>query len=394
MNELNRLSSVLDAISDKFFTFEEFPNISRSRLPAGVCEAAMSADGRELAAFGAALSGKELEAMILDFPSLKTAEEWDRIGSILMTRFSPRIVKLIFSLFQAACNTESVRFLMKKTVEEARRRQDYPEPGAFFWAFGESEDFMEAVKTAFYKDSNELDLLFQTYHIAENTRLAAEIRRQCLEDAELPLIRKNVRHLVYLIENMPEALLFQTVTNYLQQFDVLNALDEVSQAVLKRLGEPSRPGCWSGFSEETKKRFTQWCFCHRLKLHSELFPEKYKILKKYYDQVLQCYELKETEALVIEFEKFFIVDIADRPCSYFYLKEDFERETGQWAEFGILPAFLKGDDGQVSARDYIIEEKDGPCILLRYEGIGLLYIAELLDMKTRPDADFRSIKSR
>lgn len=392
MNGLSRLSIAMLAISERFFAFEEFPNVNRSRFPAGICEAAMKVNSKDLASYSASRTGKELEAMILDFPALKTVKEWEQIGTILILRFSPRIIKLIFHLFQVTYDSEAVRFLVKILVDEANRKQLYPEPGRFFWDFGKSGDFFSELKTRFYETSGELDDIFRTCHISRDTGLAFEIRRQCLEYAELPVLIKNANHLIDLIEKAPEQSLYQTITNYINQFDVLNTADEVNQAVLKRFGEPSSTRSWDGFSEDVKKKFSQWCFCHRLKLHSLIFPLKYEVLSRYYVKVMQSCELEEASALVIEFDKIVIVDLSDRPYSCFYHREDFEREMKKWTEFDIFPSFLKDEKGQISARDYIIEEKDDSCILLRYEGIDLLYIKELLDIKFGLAPEFRRAK--
>jgi hypothetical protein len=108
--------------------------------------------------------------------------------------------------------------------------------------------------------------------------------------------------------------------------------------------------------------------------------------------VRQCLALDEVSALVIEFEKIVVVDLTNRPYSCFYHIEDFEREMKKWTEFDILPTFIEIDKVPVSARDYIIEEKDDTCILLCYEGIDLLYIKELLDIKFGLVPEFRRMK--
>ncbi len=57
----------------------------------------------------------------------------------------------------------------------------------------------------FREEIYDLDRLFQIYFIGEDTPYALEMRLRCLEDAaHRPLLYKNARHLVYLIENAPE----------------------------------------------------------------------------------------------------------------------------------------------------------------------------------------------
>lgn len=389
MNEKVQLRTALKQISEKFFAFREFPYVERDRLPEGVTETAAEVGEDEVDSYGASLTGKELEALIMDFPSLESKEEWDRIGSILTSRFSPRLINLIFNLYQVEYRSEALRFLINKFAEEADRKEQHPELGRFFWDFGKEEDYMPGLKTAFREEIFELDRLFRIYFIGEDTPFAMEVRRRCLEDAEYPLLLKNTKHLIYLIENAPEGQLIEAVTNHILSFDVLDDAGEVNRAVLKRLGEPRQSEKWDGYSVETKRKFFQWCYCHRLKLHTPDYPVKYKVFSQYHERIRQCYALEGTPALVMDFDKAVIADIPGRPHSYFYLKDDFDREIRKWKEFGYLPSFLKEDEARFSARDYIIENKEDVCILLRYEGVDKLYIKELMDIKLGLVPDYR-----
>ncbi len=55
----------------------------------------------------------------------------------------------------------------------------------------------------------------------------------------------------------------------------------MNRAILKRLGEPGISGKWEAYTEEAKQKFSQWCYCHRLKLHTLEFPVKYKVLSQF-----------------------------------------------------------------------------------------------------------------
>jgi hypothetical protein len=391
MNEKTQLRTALKQISEKFFAFREFPYVERDRLPEGVIEAAAEVGWEEAGDYGAGLTGKELEALIMDFPSLEPGEERERVASILTGRFSPRLINLIFNLYQVEYHSEALRFLIKKFAEEADRRKQYPELGRFFWHFGKQEDYIPGVKTVFREEIFELDRLFQIYAIAEDTPYALEMRRRCLEDAGYPLLLKNAGHLIYLIENAPEEHLTGAVTNHILSFDVLDSSDGVNEAVLKRLDEPARSEKWGGYSVEVRQKFSQWCYCHRLKLHTMGFPVKYKVLSQFYGNVRQCYALEGTQALVMDFHQVVVVDLPDDPHSWFYLKDDYDREIRKWKEFGYQPAFLKPDEPRISARDHIIENKEDVCILLRYEGVDKLYIKELMEIRLGLVPDFRGM---
>jgi hypothetical protein len=89
-----------------------------------------------------------------------------------------------------------------------------------------------------------------------------------------------------------------------------------------------------------------------------------------------------------------VVDIPDNPYSFFFYKWEFKRQIKEWEEMGVLPVFYKKLSDQISARDYIIEDMDAPYIILQYEGVGLLYIKEILEIQLNLIPDFRNIRKR
>lgn len=392
MSEKTQLRTALKQIGERFFSFQEFPTVERSRLPEGVVEEAAEIRESEVDFYSASLSGKELEAMILDFPGLYSKEERERVGAILASRFSPRLINLIFNLYQVQCHSEALRFLIRKFAEEADRRKQFPDEGRFFWNFGKSDDYFPGIKAVFRESINDLNELFQRYFIGEETPFAMEIRRICLEDADHELLHHNRKNLIFLIDNGREEFLPKAIENHIYSFEILDPSDEVNQAILNRMGEVSQSEKWEGYSEDTKKKFRQWCFCHQLKAYTWEATSKYRILSQYYEYVRQSTELENGSAFVIEFDTVVVVDVAGQPHSYFYLKADYDREFRQWQEFGIKPSFLLEDGVKVTARDHIILHQDAACIRLQYDGIDKLYIKELLDVKLGIVPDYHNMK--
>ncbi len=384
-------NTAIDAIRGRFFLLDEFPHWNRDRLPKGVIKEAMAVDKEDLEAFSYSLTGKQLEAILLDILLLKSLEEQERIAAILNIRFSPRLIKLFYTLYQTYYDVDAVRLILRKLIREAKRRSIFLESGAFFWEFGDFADPFEEVKLAFVNKWEKLDDFFEVYNIRKDTRLAMEIRLRCLEDAELPMIYNNLHHFMYLLERKPEKYLMTAITNYIYLSDVRTMIKEVCLLILDHIGEPSRSLKWEGYDRKVTEKFSEWYFDHHLSLHSVQYPKKYEILSKYYNSVRQNYEL-ERSAFVIEFDKIVVVDMPDDPFSYFFDKWEFDRIMKEWDEIGTEPSFYKEGSEQISARDYIIENKDEPCIILLYEGVDLMYIDEILDIKIGLTPDFRQIK--
>lgn len=392
MLESTKFGSVMDQIRGRFFKAEEFPYLDRSDFPSGIDDRLMTVEFEKLPEYSVTLTVKELEGLLRDIPNTDAPDLIERIAVVLETRFSARLIKLFFALYQEYFDKGSIQTIMARLIAEAHRRSLYPETGEFFWTFGEAEDIFEAVRTEYSTGWRYLDEFFKAYHIEPDTRLSLEIRIQCFSDASLAMYQVNSSQMTYLVEKLAEEDLKRILKNYIRVSQVKNALNEVNTLILKRMGEPSRSSKWEGYDKNTVMRFSEWCFYHHLKHHSLRYPKKYGILSKYYSNLVENYKLEKENALVMDFNKVVVVDVAGYPFSFFYEKWAFQREIEQWLEFEDPPSFLQNNKEKATARDYIIEDNEEPCLLLLYEGIDLMYIRELLDIKMGLEPDLREIK--
>ncbi|MGI6751743.1 MAG: hypothetical protein ACOX4U_03885 [Anaerovoracaceae bacterium] len=393
MFETEKFKNAMEDVRKRFFLVEDFAELDRNSLPKGVLERAMEVDGDELERFSYSLSGKELESLLFDVLSQKSLAFQERAAQILNTRFSPRLIKLFFVLYQAHYDVDAMRLLRRRMIREAKRRGYFPQEGLFFWDFDDTDSFFEDIKENFKSNFNRLDDYFEKYQIRGNSRLAMEIRLYCLEDADIDLIHLNLSHFMSILEKKQERAILTAVTNYIYLSDIDRPVNEVFLLILERLGDPALSDKWKLYERRTIEKFSQWSFYHRLKLHSERYPKKYEVLSQYYEQVEESYEL-EGSALVMDFGSIVVVDIPDNPYSFFFYKWEFKRQIKEWEEMGVLPVFYKKLSDQISARDYIIEDMDAPYIILQYEGVGLLYIKEILEIQLNLIPDFRNIRKR
>lgn len=387
MFELTNFNRALEGMRERLFLLEEFPYIDRNRLPRGVVE---RSQGKNLKEFSCSLLGKEMESLLFEIMHQESEEMRERAADIICMRFSPRIIKLSFSLYQSYFDTTPMRLLRDKLVSEAERRGEFPHEGNFFWDFDENKDDPEVLKEEFTARWRMLDDFFKEYGMRSESRLAMEIRLRYLEDADINIIHSNLRHFLVLLEGKQEKELVKTITNYILQADIAHAVDEIFVSILEKLGEPALSKKWKGYDEAVIDKFSQWSFYHRLQLHSAEYPKKYEILSAYYKQVKESYELEDS-AFVIDYGDIVVVDLPHDPYSYFIYKWEFNRQMKEWDEMEVLPVFYEKALDQVTARDYIIEDVDAPYILLQYEGVGLLYIKEILGIKLGLIPDLKSI---
>ena len=400
------LKKVLQGLSTRFYTLEEFPTLKRETLPEGILDRAMALPELQIKSFGAGLKGKELEGLILD---LRDTEDPDRIYrgcQILAQRSTKRILKLLTILYQYNYSSHGLNTALHQMAEQLQRRGHHSPEEAFVWHLGLEEKKMPVVSRMIEENENSISACFKALNISEMSPFAKETAYLYLTDAPREGFKVNTRWLVATIQERWEEELKKVVRHYLESFQLHDYQDGVNLEILKKLGRPYDSMEWDGFSKEIKDRFTQWHYLHRLRIHSMQHPKKYIILSKYLLQVVNSYELRDEELMVIDFGDIVLADVAGSPYSFFYEKEAFEKEMTQWEiskrEAAAwepdneedppkvqIPTFLRKDKDNRTARDFIIEEVEEACVKLSYEGIDILYIDEMLDIKMGLEPDLR-----
>jgi hypothetical protein len=249
---------------------------------------------------------------------------------------------------------------------------------------------VEAVREAIEEMRWNITECFKVYAIHAKSAFAEKCVLSYLNTANRAGLLLNRSWIVKTLENQLAVESKILVENYLSTFGLAEYHDGINLAILNKFGRPYDSPDWEAYPAELKKRFSEWCFLHQLKLHTIKIPKKYSVLSKYADRVKTSDAVKEENLFIIDFGEIVIADIYDRPYSFFYQKEMFEREMAAWqADETALPAFIRIDKRNLTARDFIIEEVEEPCVKLSYEGIDVLYIQEMVDIKMGIEPDMR-----
>lgn len=399
---------IIDNLKSRFYTLEEFPNLERDLLPQQILKKAMNIPEAGLRSFAIGLSGKELEGLLLD---LRDASGFDAIkrGTELLTiRLSPRILKLLTILYQYHYTSAGLNIALKR-IATARE-------GAFIRRFGAEENKFAAVCSAIDECKRDIDQCFKTYSIHSKSPFAEEAVLAYLNYADKEGLMTNRGWIIGAIDHHRPDQLHQLIKNYLSSFALVEFHDGINLSILHKIGQPYTSPDWESYDLELRDKFAQWSFLHQLKLHSIGFPKKFTVLAKYYEQVRNSYTIREESLMVIDFGDIVLVDISTNPFSFFYEKGAFEKEIDAWQKSKavqaawdkweesidiwptegeeerpepFVPAFLRIDKKNLTARDFIIEEIEEPCVKLSYEGIDVLYIQEMLDIKMGLEPDMR-----
>lgn len=382
--EPSSLNAILDGLKSRFFILAEFPLLSRELFPQNVLETAMKLQESEIRHYAIHLKGKELEGLILDLRKPLSVDEIKRASEILTFRISPRILKLLTVLFQYYETSPAVNGVLKAMADKTEERDDCSSEAAFIRNFGTEKDKISSFCKAIEERGRDIDRCFHEFSIMSRSPFAQRTVLAYLANASREELIKNLKWIVSTIENHEKEDLKALFVNYLSNLNLTEFHDGINLAILHKIGQPYTSPDWSDYEVNLRDKFAQWCFLHQLNLHSIGYPRKFSILGKYYDQVRNSYEIKEEKLMVIDFGDIVVADISEKPYSFFYEKSEFEKKM----EMADL-SFLRMDKNNLSARDFIIEEIEGPCVKLSYEGIDILYIQEMMDIKMGLEPDLR-----
>ena len=398
--------SILNGLKDRFYTLEEFPLIKREVLPQGILSKAMEVPENEIESFAFRLKGKELEGLLLDLRDTAGDREILRACEILNHRVTLRILKLLTILFQYNYTSPGLSAALNRLAERIHARDKYTCEEAFVRHLGQVEDKFSALCPIIEEHGGEISKAFWTLNINGKSPFACEAAFRYLTDPSGGGYTANLKWMVRTIECKTAEELQPLVTNYLSAFTAAEYHDGINLAILKKLGQPNISPDWAVYEKPLRDKFTQWYFLSRLKIHTISMPKKYKVLSKYFKQVHSSFEMAEENLMVIDFGDIVIADIADRAYSFFYEKDVFEKEMEAWEKSRqetatlsdeeafekpapYLPTFLRIEKRNYTARDFIIEEIEEPCVKLSYEGIDVLYINEMMDIKIGLEPDLR-----
>ncbi len=401
------LKATINSLRGRFFTLEEFPFIERDILPLNVLREAMKLPKSDIEGYAVSLKGKELEGLILDLRNAADSDEIQRASEILTIRISPRILKLLTILYQYNFMSAGLNFVLKEIAQKTEEKNDTSQEAAFVRRFGSVKNKIAASCAAINEYKMDIDESFRAFSISNQSPFAEEVVIAYLGNTSKEGLMNNRKWIINAIEHHTEDRLHELIANYLSSFSIVEFNDEINLAIMHKIGQPYISPDWEFYNTELRDKFAQWCYLYQLKLHSSEFPKKFIVLRKYYNQVRSSYEIKEENLLVIDFGDIVIADISTNSYSSFYEKSAFEEEMVKWKmskeneaawslETGeekpkpYLPSFILLDKKNLTARDFIIEEIEEPCVKLSYEGIDVLYINEMLDIKIGLEPDMRT----
>lgn len=390
---MEALEQSLESISERLYTYSEFPLINREILPKTIIPEILQLGKAELDNYAIRLAGKFLDGLLYDLIDCQDQKAIDRANIILRLRFSPRLVKLTGRLFQYNFHSMGLKQACKALTEEGNRRGLLPVEGLFVFRFASQDDVKEALIQAADEEGRDLSHLCKSYYIDPDSPLARKSFFSYLVRGGKKELLTNKDWLLFYLETEDLDTLIPLIRNYLSSLTLAEYSRRINLKITERMGDPYESVDWETFTRQERQSFAQWNFLYKLKVHSQKHPQKYKILSRYYDNIRSCKISEDGRVLIIDFGDIVILDPKDRLVSYFCNKEFFLRSLDNSdGDSELLLSMIDKKGPTISARDFIIEKREEKCIKLSYEGIDSLYINGMLDIKMGLEPDMRRQK--
>lgn len=387
---MGALTQSIKTIGLKMYTLEEFPFLNRDTLPQLALSKIGQLKGADLENCAIAMAGKELDALILDLKNIEDEKTLEAVIEILKLRYSPRLLKLITRLYQYNLDSLGLKQGIVAMGEEGEKRNHFPSEGKFIFSFAKEKNIFEAIGKATDEIGGDIDRLCEEYAIDPKSPLAQKVFLSYMEQGNKSVLMQNKEWLLGYLENEDVNDLIGLIKNYLGALTISEYSRRVNLMILEKLGDPYESPNWEGFTRQEKEGFAQWNFIYKLKIHTANYPQKYALLSNYYKEIRSCTLQEDKMTLTIDFGHLVIIDMKDKPYSYVLNKTYYEEQIKDKGE-DCDHIFYQRDweVHTISARDFIIENKEEKCMKLTYQGIESLYLNEMLDIKMGIQPDLR-----
>lgn len=387
---MEALARSLQKIRSRMYTLDEFPFLSRETLSKTLLPEISKLSEEDLKVRAMHLTGRQLDTLLLELKDSANPDAMQAAVAILRNRFSPRLLKLLTRLFQYNPHSPGLLLAARGMVSEANRLRLDPCEGLFLFRFAKEEDLTKALCAAVEEEGGDIDEFCRRYALDPASPLARKTFLIYLAGSAKERLLRNKAWVLQLIqEEEPEALT-PLIQNYLSRFAFAEFSQNINLKIRERLGEPRESVFWMPYTAKEREIFIQWSFLYELKVHSVNYPEKYKILSNYRDQIISCKQTPDQQMLVIDFGRMVILDPSDRPYAFCCRRSHFEEEMKQCEDSAWRRLSSIEEKGEaMTSRDFIIENREDPWMKLVFEGVERLYVAEMLDIKLGLEPDTR-----
>ncbi len=393
-----RMAGLLREISRDFLIPEDFPEADREEELLRLRRKVAAAGNRSLRSFAAGLTGRETENLALALFGVGdrqvSGEEAEALLCVLSHRLSDRLIRIIWQLYQANYkngNPNVPRILM--LVAEQTDRQERPVPEAVLLTILSRKGGKDRVVEMLNEYPSPINSFLKEYRFNRKSSLVWSIVRRFLTQCGKEYFPFNEGWLLRIIRHDPTDRLGPLLTHYLSRLSLEEYLEEVNLTVLERMGCPGESSLWDRIPEPVQRRFADWNASRLLAAHlGGKHNSKYRLLSRYLPEVCRIAALRGEELLVLDFERFVIVDEAGVPgYSYLIQRERFD-EIREELEYRSVKEYLP-EERLPEAREFILDEEESAVLQLNYREVGKLFIIKTLNILLGREMDLRRSKN-
>jgi len=388
--EANHLNLSINCLRETLLLPQEFvllakrkniDNKAKAQVPHQIPE-------HSLENFALSLGKVELESCLLELLGEPVLQRKLLLLRIMEIRMSPWLTRLIYALVQYDHELPAMREVAVLAAASPSNAEELLE--RFFLP---KQDLIPAIVDTLCREGGELDTFIVHYHLIAESPLVQAVAQRFFQQTNEKGFLMNEEFFLEMIKTTSEENLKSCLINYLEQSWRCFSCRKINRALFNCFGLPDESGSaiWEEIKSSLRVKFKQWIFIDVMEEHFGLESRKNALFGKFYEDIRHIQVLEDGNIMVLDFGLFGIINLrTTEDHAYLIEKTMLGLELEELERVGELCWLKRGP--QIEARDVIIEQKSSNILILNTDGIGKLFVQELMEELLRKEEGLWPVK--
>ena len=341
-----------------------------------------------LEGFALSLGKEELEGCLLELLSEPNVQREHELLQIMEVRMSARLTRLIWALVQYEYELPAMMKLAALAAQSPSCAEELLKI-----LFVKEQDLIPAIVDILCQEGGELYPFSLHYALISESPLVQAVAEHFFQQTDEKGFLMNEELFLGLIRTTSEEKFESCLIHYLGLSWSYFSSRKINKTLLHRFGLPdeSESGMWKDLEPSLRIKFKHWILIDVMEEHFGLDSKKNALFGKFYEDILSIHFLQDHNIMVLDFGQFGIINLRTmKDQAYLMDKTTLAMELKEIEDEGE-PHWLKRRLN-IEARDVIIEEKSCDILILNIEGVGKLFVEELMEELLRKEEGLWPVK--
>ncbi len=341
-----------------------------------------------LEVFALSLGKEELESCLLELLSEPDFQRKHELLRIMEVRMSARLTRLIWALVQYDYELPAMRELAALAAASPSCAEELLKT-----LFAKQQDLIPAIVDILCQEGGELYPFIVHYSLIAESPLVQAVAKQYFQQTDEKGFLMNEELFLELIRTTSEETFESCLIHYLELSWRYFSSRKINKTLLHRFGLPDESGSaiWKGLEPSLRIKYRHWILIDVMEEHFGLDSKKNALFGKFYEDILSISFLQDHNIMVLDFGQFGIINLRTMKDQAYLMDQTTLAMELKEIEGEGEPHWLKRRL-KIEARDVIIEEKSCDILILNIEGVGKLFVQELMEELLRKEEGLWPVK--